>query len=328
MTRTIAVLVFEGFQLLDAAGPIAAFEMAARYGVPGAYEIRLVSRSGGHIESSSGAILRTQRMALDMPVDTLVVAGGRGTRAAATCPRTLAFVRHMHGRARRVCSVCTGAYVLAAAGLLDGRSATTHWEQTADFARTFDRVHTEPDRIYTRDGDVWTSAGVTAGIDMSLALIADDLGEAVARAVARQLVVYYRRTGGQSQFSALLEETPPAGRFAPLLGWMRENIGDDLPVERLAAEAGMSPRNFARSFAREVGTSPARMVEKIRLEAAMEHVEESDAPLDVVARRIGFGDPDRMRRAFLRVYGQTPQALRRSRRLKRPDWPPTAHCPE
>lgn len=314
MARTVAFLIFEGFQILDAAGPVAAFEMAARYGVPDAYEVKIVSRDGGLVASSSGALMWSERLSPSLEFDTLVVVGGKGTRAAAECPRTLALVRGRHGRARRVCSVCTGAYVLAAAGLLDGRPATTHWEAGGDFARRFPKVRAEPDRIFTRDGDIWTSAGVTAGIDLALALIGEDLGEAVARKAAQQLVVYYRRTGGQSQFSSLLEKSPPAGRFAALLGWIREHIAEDLPVERLAEEAHMSPRNFARAFPREVGTSPARMVEKLRLEVAAERIEHGREPMDAVARATGFGDPDRMRRAFLRVYGRPPQALRRAQR--------------
>ena len=176
------------------------------------------------------------------------------------------------------------------------------------------RSRVEPDRIFVRDGKVWTSAGITAGIDLALALIADDLGEAVAKRTAQQLVVYHRRPGGQSQFSALLELDAPGGRFGPLLAWARERLDEPLPVERLAAQAAMSPRNFARAFAAETGMTPAKAVERLRLEAARAHVEEGAEPIDRVADATGFGDPERMRRAFIRGFGQPPQALRRAAR--------------
>ena len=177
----------------------------------------------------------------------------------------------------------------------------------------------EPDRIFIRDGAVWSSAGITAGIDLALAMIAEDLGEAIAAKTARQLVVYRRRPGGQSQFSALLEMERPDGRFAPLLGWARERLGEPMSVERLAERAAMSPRNFARRFAAETGVTPARAVERLRVEAARERVEGSWLPIDAIAGETGFGDPERMRRAFLRAFGQPPQALRRAARSARGD---------
>jgi transcriptional regulator GlxA family with amidase domain len=249
------------------------------------------------------------------PLDTLVVAGGWGTREASACAETLDFVRAAASRARRVASVCSGAFVLAAAGLLDGRRATTHWTRTAELARAYPRIRVEPDRIFIRDGDVWTSAGITAGIDLALALAADDLGEAVAKRAAQHLVVYYRRPGGQSQFSALLEADRPDGRFSPLLTWARERLGERLPVERLAARAAMSPRHFARAFTAETGMTPAKAIERLRLEAARERVEAGGEPIEGVAAQTGFGDPERMRRAFLRAFGQPPQALRRAARV-------------
>jgi transcriptional regulator GlxA family with amidase domain len=212
---------------------------------------------------------------------------------------------------RRVCSVCSGAYVLAQAGLLDDRRATTHWFRTPDFQRRYPNVKLEPDCIYTRDGKVWTSAGITAGIDLALALIADDLGEEVARRSAQELVVYHRRPGGQSQFSALLDIERAEGRFTPLLAWMRERLEEPLTVEMLAAQANMSPRNFARAFTAETGVTPAKAVERLRLESARERVEHSADSIDIIAQDVGFGDPERMRRAFVRAFGQPPQALRR-----------------
>jgi transcriptional regulator GlxA family with amidase domain len=226
----------------------------------------------------------------------------------------LAYVRAAAARARRTASVCSGAFVLAAAGLLDGRRATTHWARAADLARLYPQVRVEPDCIFVRDGTVWTSAGITAGIDLALALVAEDLGEATAKRTAQQLVVYHRRPGGQSQFSALLEADRPDSRFSPLLAWARERLNERLSVERLAERAAMSPRHFARAFAADTGMTPAKAVERLRLEAAREEIESSAAPIERVAAHTGFGDPERMRRAFLRAFGQPPQALRRAAR--------------
>jgi transcriptional regulator GlxA family with amidase domain len=211
--------------------------------------------------------------------------------------------------------VCSGTAVLATLGLLDGKRATTHWNRDADFARRFPTVRFESDRIFVKDGRLWTSAGITAGIDLALAMIAEDLGEKIARATARQLVVYYRRPGGQSQFSALLELDRPGGQFGALLGWAREHLGERIGVERLAERAGMSPRNFARLFVRETGMTPARAIERIRVEVARERVEAGPDPIDRIALGCGFGDAERMRRAFLRLFGQPPQALRRAARV-------------
>jgi transcriptional regulator GlxA family with amidase domain len=310
MTAHIGFLIFDDFQLLDAAGPIAAFEIAER-NRPGAYRVTILAKRAGAIASSSGATMGAVDFRDAGPFDTLVVAGGDGTRRAYRDEDLLAFLRERAKTTRRVASVCSGAFLLAAAGLLDGRRATTHWSRTVDFGAKFPKVRLDPDRIFIRDENVWTSAGITAGIDLSLALIADDLGEEVARAVARQLVVYRRRPGGQSQFSALIEIERPEGRFGALIGWARERLGEDLCVERLADRAGMSPRNFARRFQEETGVTPARAMERLRVEAARERVEAGEDPIEGVAETFGFGDPERMRRAFLRAFGQPPQALRR-----------------
>ncbi len=207
-------------------------------------------------------------------------------------------------------SVCSGAYILAATGLLDGRAATTHWTRSDDFARKFPRVKLDADRIFVKAGKFWSSAGITAGIDLSLALIAEDLGEAVARKVAQQLVVYYRRPGGQSQFSTLLELERADGRFAPLLDYVRTNLRERLSVDELAARACMSPRNFARLFQTETGTSPARAVMRLRAETARAQIESGGASVQEIARSCGFGDPERMRRAFVSLFGRPPTALR------------------
>jgi transcriptional regulator GlxA family with amidase domain len=315
MTRTLAFVVFSGFQILDVTGPLAAFEIAGRF-TPGAYDVRLIAPapSPGAVASSCGVTLSAGPLGAGCKADTLLIAGGEGTRAAMADEILLDWVGGQAKTARRVASVCTGAFVLAAAGLLDGRRATTHWSRAADLARRFPKVRVEPDRIWVRDGALWTSAGITAGIDLALALIEDDLGESVARQVAQQLVVYYRRPGGQSQFSALAGLSASGGRFAPLLTWMRENLAQDLTVERLAARCAMSGRTFARLFAAEVGATPAKAVERLRIDAARAAVEAGSASLDQIARQTGFTDADHMRRAFVRSAGLPPQALRRAGR--------------
>jgi len=310
MTRAIGVLIFPDFQLLDAAGPIAGFEIAARY-VPGAYRISVLAKEAGPVESSSGATMHAEAFGAAAGLDTLLVAGGQGSRAVMACEDTLAFIRD--AKSRRTASVCSGAYVLASSGLLDGRRATTHWNSSAHFARRFPTVKLEPDRIFVRDGHVWTSAGITAGIDLALAMIAEDLGEAVARATAQQLVVYHRRPGGQSQFSTLLE-LEQGGRFDGLLAWARENLYLPLTVEDLAERAGMSPRHFARAFTAEKAVTPAKAIERLRVEAARALLDSQPLRIEDVALEAGFGDPERMRRAFMRAFGQPPQALRRAAR--------------
>jgi transcriptional regulator GlxA family with amidase domain len=314
MTRSIGMLIFPDFQLLDAAGPIAVFDTAAREVTPALYRLSVMALTPGPVISSSGAQLVAEGFS-DDSLDTLIVAGGWGTREVSACPQTLAYIRAASGRARRTASVCSGAFILAAAGLLDGRHATTHWGRAAELARAYPQVHVEPDRIFTRDGAIWTSAGVTAGIDLALALVADDLGEGAAKRAAQQLVVYYRRPGGQSQFSALLETDHPGSRFSPILAWARERLGERLSVDRLADCAAMSPRHFARAFLAETGMTPAKAIERLRLEAARDRVESRAEPIEGIAACTGFGDPERMRRAFIRAFGQPPQALRRTAKI-------------
>lgn len=313
--RTIGFLIFPEFQLLDAAGPISAFDMASRNLPKPAYRLRVLARTAGPVVSSSGVALIAEPFAAAAAPDTLIVAGGPGARAEPSDPELLAWLRAAAAGARRVASVCTGAFLLATAGLLDGRRATTHWQRAALFARRFPAVRVEPDRIFVRDGNIWTSAGITAGIDLALALIGDDLGEAIAKRTAQQLVVHHRRPGGQSQFSTLLDLGRPDGRFAPLLAWAQQRLHEPLPVERLADRAAMSPRHFARAFVAETGVTPAKAVQRLRLEAARLHVETGAQPIDRVAAATGFGDPERMRRAFIGAFGQPPQALRRAARV-------------
>ena len=309
MKRRLDVLIFPSFQILDAAGPIAAFEIAARY-EPGAYEIQVIAAQAGWVESSSCAALRASGLP-QTPPDTLMVVGGDGTQHAEVVDPLLEHVRATAGVARRIASICSGAYILAGAGVLDGRLATTHWNRSQQFARRFPKVRLQADRIYTRDGEVWTSAGISAGIDLALAMIADDLGEDIARKTARQLVIPHRRAGGQSQFSPLLETQKADGRFAALLDWARTRLAEPLTVEQLAEQACMSPRHFARAFSAETGVTPAKAVERLRLETARTLVEADVRSLDSIARDAGFGEVERMRRAFIRAFGRPPQALRR-----------------
>ncbi|MFT8612027.1 MAG: GlxA family transcriptional regulator [Gluconobacter oxydans] len=311
MIRHIGILLYPDFQILDATGPIAAFEIAGRM-ADRAYVLTILSRDGGLVRSSSGVALETTAARQAAPLDTLIVAGGDGSRHAMRCPELRAFLQPQAPPARRVCSVCSGAFLLAAAGLLEGRRTTTHWERAEELARLFPTIRVDPDAIHIQDGSVWTSAGISAGIDLVLALIAGDLGEAVARRVAQQMVVFYRRPGGQSQFSALLDMSDGEGRIAEILGWIRSHLAERLTVEALAEQASMSPRNFSRAFRLSVGMSPARAVERLRLEAARERVEHSMTPIEMVAVATGFRDPERMRRAFLRVFGLPPQAMRRN----------------
>lgn len=312
MTRSIGIFLYDGFQLLDVSGPVAAFEIAGRV-APGSYRLALMSLRGGAVRSSSGVTMDSVAVAGAGATDTLIVTGGEGSREAMHCAASIDYLSGQAGEVRRMCSVCSGAFLLGAAGLLDGRRATTHWRRAEQLQRYFPAVRVEADRIHIRDGKMWTSAGISAGIDLALALIAEDLGEAIARRVAQEMVVYYRRPGGQSQFSALAELGGDPTVFSPLLDWMRANLAAQLTVEALAERIAMSPRNFSRAFARAIGVSPARAVERLRLEAARERVESSRAPIEQIAVATGFGDPERMRRAFVRHFGQPPQALRRIR---------------
>ena len=309
----IGVLIFPDCQLLDAAGPISAFEIAARFaGQPPA--IKVLAETPGPVRSSSGVEMLARGLKPSAAITTLIVAGGEGVRQAATCAKTLGFVRAMAKRGIRVASVCSGAYILAEAGLLDGRRATTHWQRTPHFVKTYPRVKLEPDRIFVRDGNIWSSAGISAGIDLALAMAAEDYGDEIAQQAARQLVLYHRRSGGQSQFSSLLELKAPAGRFAPLLTWAREHPDAPLTVEDMAAQAGMSSRHFARAFIAETGTTPSKAVERLRIEVARQRVQSSSEAIERVAETTGFRDPERMRRAFIRAFGQPPQSLRRAAR--------------
>jgi transcriptional regulator GlxA family with amidase domain len=310
----IGVFIFPDFQLLDAAGPISVFEIAARF-AGAAPSIKTLAVTPGPVRSSSGVEVLARGLKPYGAISTLIIAGGEGVDAAARCEHTLAFVRGIAKRGSRLASVCSGAFILAEAGLLDGRGATTHWQRTRQFLKAYPKVKLEPDRIFVRDGDIWSSAGITAGIDLALALVAEDHGEEIAQKTARQLVLYHRRSGGQSQFSSLLELKAAGGRFGPLLAWAREHLDAPLTVEDLAEQAGMSSRHFARAFIAETGTTPSKAVERLRIEVARQRVQSSSEAIELVAQSTGFRDPERMRRAFIRAFGQPPQSLRRAARV-------------
>jgi transcriptional regulator GlxA family with amidase domain len=309
----IGVLVFPQFQLLDAAGPISVFEIASRFaGQPAS--IKVLAATPGPVRSSSAVEMFARGLKPSGAITTLLVAGGEGVEAAARCEKTLNFVRAMARRGVRLASVCSGAYILAEAGLLDCRRATTHWRRTRHFLTTYPEVKLEPDRIFVRDGDIWSSAGITAGIDLALAMVTEDFGDEIAQKTARQLVLYNRRSGGQSQFSSLLELKAPSGRFGALLSWAREHLDAPLTVEDLAEQAGMSSRHFTRAFIAETGSTPSKAVERLRIEVARQRVQSSNEAIERVAQLTGFRDPERMRRAFIRAFGQPPQSLRRAAR--------------
>jgi transcriptional regulator GlxA family with amidase domain len=313
MTRKIGFLVFPNFQILDLTGPLAAFEMPGRTIHPNPYELQVLSESGGAVKSSSGLAVFTQRIG-SARFDTLIVVGGLGTLAATRAPALHTFVRKAAKRCRRITSVCSGTFILAAAGVLSGLRATTHWRVAGLLQKRHPDIRVESDRIFVKQGSVWTAAGVTAGIDLALALIEEDLGPNPAKAAARDLVVYYRRPGGQTQFSAMLELEPSSERVQRALSFARAHLSKVKSVGQLANAAGLSPRQFSRLFLAETGQTPAKAVEKLRAEMAKARVEQSDEPIESIARIVGFSDAERMRRAFVRTYGHPPQALRRTAR--------------
>jgi transcriptional regulator GlxA family with amidase domain len=321
--RLVAVLAFDGVQLLDVAGPVQTFAFAneIRKDARGApYRIVVVSRRGGPVCTSSGLPLLTRSIArttATVRIDTLIVPGGAGVHDALKDARIIDWVSRQSMRARRTASVCTGAFLLAEAGILAGRRVTTHWRACERLQQRYPDIVVDSDPIYLRDGRISTSAGVTAGIDLSLALVQEDLGRKAAMQVARLLVVFLNRPGGQSQFSAPLEAQTAAAdgnapnHFVQLHGWIAEHLTGDLRVERLAEHAGMSPRTFARVYAAKMGLTPARMVEKIRIEAVRRGLEETDMPIKHIAAACGFGNEERLRRAFARQVGTTPADYRR-----------------
>ncbi len=307
------MLAYPQVQMLDVTGPLQVFATANDLAVGDVppYALRVVASGGGSVPTSSGLTLLADPLPpATPPPDTLILAGGRGVEAAAADPALVAWARARALASRRYASVCTGAFLLAATGLLDGRRATTHWSHCAALARRFPAVQVEPDPIFVRDGPAWTSAGVTAGIDLALTLVEQDLGRAAALAVARHLVVFLKRPGGQAQFSATLALQGQDDRFDALHAWIGAHLADDLSLPALAAEAGMSERSFSRRYAEATGHTPARVVERLRVEAARHLLSDSRQPAKRIAHRCGFGSEETMRRSFLRLLAATPQDYR------------------
>lgn len=304
----VGFFIYPGHQILDLAGPFAAFETAARLSERPLYALEALSCSGGPVAGRGGVPLAT-RAADDANPDTFVVCGG--DISAMLKPSEVQAVARLAARASRVASVCTGAFLLAEAGLLDGRRATTHWRMAHRLQRSYPSIEVEADRIFIADRGVWSSAGVTAGIDLALALIEADHGPELAREVARELVVYHRRAGGQSQFAPISQMEPESDRIRIALSFARDHLHESLPIERLAEAAHLSVRQFGRAFLRETGETPAKAVERLRVEAARVRLQEGSEPIELIARAVGFTDPERMRRAFVKLFGMSPQAMRR-----------------
>jgi transcriptional regulator GlxA family with amidase domain len=312
----VGFLVYPGCSVMGLAVS-SVFEIANLVRGSKAYDIQFISEKGGGVKSSSGLTLDTKRMGT-ASFDTLVVEGAN--EPVASPPGIIKFVRSAPRRCRRVTATCTGAFVLAEAGLLDGRRATTHWLYAKTLQAKYPLARIDEDRIFINDGPIWTSAGMSAGIDLALALVEADFGNETARSVAKKLVLYHRRSGGQSQFSELLDLAPKSDRIQTALDYAKKNLHRPLTVNRLAEAAHLSPRQFSRAFHDETGQSPAKAIESLRVEAARLLMEQSRHPIDVIARQTGFADRGRMRRAFLRAFGQPPQVIRRNARVETVNW--------
>jgi transcriptional regulator GlxA family with amidase domain len=315
----VVIVVYPGVQSLDLTGPLEVFAgaqqlIAATGRSERGYRVTVASLDGAPLSTSSGLAIvpETSLGEAPGPIDTLIVAGGAGSKDASAEGALLDWLACAAPSARRVASVCTGAFVLAAAGLLDGRRATTHWASAAELAQRYPAVEVDPEPIYLRDGPVWTSAGVTAGMDLALALVEEDLDRDAALTIARHLVLFLRRPGNQSQFSATLAaQEPEREPLRDVQRYALEHVAEDLSVEALAARAHMSTRNFARAFAAETGITPGRYVERVRLEAARRTLEDTAQPIATVAAACGFGTAETMRRTFLRALGVAPAEYRR-----------------
>jgi len=321
--RKIVIVAFPGMQPLDAVGPAEVFSGADAIAGGGAYEVEVVGQTMKPIMTrSSGYGLAPVKTTAQTrgPIDTLVVAGGYGVEQSAEDEALIRWIRSAARRSRRVTSVCSGAFLLARAGLLEGRVVTTHWSGCEELARRHPELTVDPNPIFVRDGDVWTSAGVTAGMDLALALVEEDLGREVAVEIARWLVLFLQRPGGQSQFSShLTAQRAERQPLRELQSWIADNLGEDLRVEALADRVAMSPRNFARAFRRETGMTPAAYVEELRVERARQVLEDGTEPVELVSERCGFGTPETMRRAFARRVGVSPAEYRaRFRRSPEP----------
>ncbi|MGW5607384.1 GlxA family transcriptional regulator [Streptomyces sp. NPDC003753] len=308
--RTLLVVLFDGVQSLDVTGPVEVFA-GAELRRPGSYRLVTASLDGGPVRTSSGLTMAADHALSDAPAPhTLIVPGGQGSRHPDE--RLLDWLREHGPRADRLVSVCTGAVLLARAGLLDGRRATTHWAYCDTLARHHPEIEVDPDPIYVRDGHVATSAGVTSGIDLALALVEEDLGRDTALTIARHLVVFLRRPGNQAQFSAqLAAQTAQREPLREVQQWISEHPDDDLTVEALAARARLSPRHFARAFLAETGMPPGRYVDRVRLEHARRLLEDTGDGVEEIARASGYGTPEAMRRAFVKALGASPAEYRR-----------------
>ncbi len=309
--RTVLVLLFDDVQSLDVTGPVEVFAGAGPATGAAGYRVRTASLDGGAVRTSSGLTLVPDHALADAPAPhTLLVPGGQGTRTPD--PRLVDWLRTAAPRAERIVSVCTGAILLARAGLLDGRRATTHWAYCAKLAQDHPEIEVDPDPIYVRDGNVATSAGVTAGIDLALALVEEDHGRDTALTIARHLVVFLRRPGNQAQFSAqLAAQTARREPLREVQQWITEHPGDDLSVDSLAARARLSPRHFARAFQSETGLTPGKYVERVRVEHARRLLEDTTDGVEEISRSTGYGTPEAMRRAFLKTLGTSPAEYRR-----------------
>lgn len=314
--RVIEVLAYPAVQLLDVAGPLQVFssanDLVAEAGGTPPYVLHVVARAGSAgVTASAGLGITVKPLPrIGAPLDTLLIAGGPGVDAAAADPALLKWVSQRAAKARRVASVCTGAFLLGASGVLDGRRAATHWSYCAELARRFPLVRVESDPIFVRDGAIWTSAGVTAGIDLALALVEEDLGRTVALAVARYLVVFLKRPGGQAQFSTALSLQTAEDKFGALHAWIARHLADDISLPVLARQAGMSERSFSRHYAEATGVTPIHAVERLRVEAARRLLSESRLPVKRISQRCGFGSEETMRRSFVRLLATSPQDYR------------------
>ncbi|HEY1709450.1 MAG TPA: GlxA family transcriptional regulator [Rhizomicrobium sp.] len=313
MKRRIGFVGYDDLTLLDLAGPLEVFDTANSRAGAAVYEnVVLAAKARPFVSESGVAITPNATFASAPALDTVLVAGGRGLRDAATAAPVVQWLKQSAPRIRRVASICTGVEALAQSGLLDGRRATTHWRFAAGVAQRYPRVTFAPDALFIRDGKFYTSAGVTAGIDLALALVEEDLGEKIALAVARELVVYLKRPGGQTQFSEPLQfQTRSTDRFADLAAWMIRNLKEDFSVETLASRAGLGPRHFSRRFKTAFGASPASYVERLRLDEARRRLPSPRQTVDSVAASVGYASADAFRRAFERRFGVAPSVYRK-----------------
>ena len=312
--RVVEVLAYPDVQLLDVTGPLQVFATAndhvAEAGGTPPYLLRVVAKGGQSVTASAGLGIAVSPLPRHGALDTLLIAGGPGVDAAAADQTLVKWISERTNKARRVASVCTGAFLLAASGALKGRRAATDWSCCAELARRFPDIRVESDPIFVKDGPVWTSAGVTAGIDLALAFVEEDLGRTVALAVARYLVVFLKRPGGQAQFSTALSLQAAEDQFGALHDWIGRHLADDISLPVLARQAGMSERSFSRHYAEATGLTPVHAVERLRVEAARRLLSESRLPVKRISQRCGFGSEETMRRSFLRLLATTPQDYR------------------